>query len=506
MNSHSNLTLVATIILAGTQPFIASPDAHGATYLEMIAQADHKKSALNESALNESVKGKPVLSLSKFIEQVKNQNEAYVAAEKLTRAATDSTAELDLMFRPRLFSNLAVSSDAKPSPFFPYDHIEANTFEAGIQNQFQFGLSAKLSYGVASYNYVGMPIAQSKYFEASPKIELSLPLMRNAFGREARATHLAGKSEATAKASAQSAQKRQILLDAEAIYWRLSLAREAEAISKASLERAQAIYDWTHRRVRLSLSDKAEGIQSTAQLKARKLDYRVAQDETRAASLAFNSARGIAAESVSDNLPLLSSKLISSWKPPEKIQNRPDIDFAIEQAKATQAGAEVTKERTKSNLELFGQYAFNSPQKSEFGDAFDGSWSTSKPTSTIGIRLNIPFDQSTAKAVQKAWEAEASAQQDIINRKLFEQQRDWTDAVSRFEFAKEKIKLYEDLEIAQKEKLDYEKLRQKQGRSTVAQVILFEGEYDQTAFSRIRALAELLNLNAQLKLYSPMDN
>ena len=73
--------------------------------------------------------------------------------------------------------------------------------------------------------------------------------------------------------------------------------------------------------------------------------------------------------------------------------------------------------------------------------------------------------------------------------------------VARFQLAREKIRLYEDLEKAQREKLDHERDRQKSGRSTVAQVIIFESDYEQTQFARIGALAEVLGLNAQMKLY-----
>jgi outer membrane protein TolC len=67
--------------------------------------------------------------------------------------------------------------------------------------------------------------------------------------------------------------------------------------------------------------------------------------------------------------------------------------------------------------------------------------------------------------------------------------------------AREKIRLYEELESSQREKLDFERSRQKSGRSTIAQVILFETDYEQTQFARIRSLAEVLSLNANMKLY-----
>lgn len=443
------------------------------------------------------------LSLEEYLEQVQIQNQAFTAASQIKRASLDASAEAGLIFKPQLFATASFTSDAKPSPFFSYDRVETTNLNIGIQQQFDFGLQTKVGYGFSDFHYVGI---SPKYFEGRPQVEASLPLLKNSFGREARLTALAGEKSSQAKSLGQDANRRQLILEAETAYWRLTLAQEALKISSTSLQRAQALFDWTSRRVRLSLSDKSEGLQATAQLKVRQLDFRLAQEESRAAALAFNAARGRAGDLVTEKLPRLTSQLVINWKTPERLKNRPDVDAALLQAEALRAGALVSAERSRSTLEIFGLYAFNSPQRRNEADAFSDSWTGNRPSSTIGVRLNVPLDRQTTDKVQQAWAAEAAAQQLLANRKAFEQERDWTDAIARFALAKEKVKLYEELEQAQKDKLEYERTRQRRGRSTVAQVILFEGEYDQTAFARVRALAELLNLNAQLKLYSPFEN
>ena len=113
----------------------------------------------------------------------------------------------------------------------------------------------------------------------------------------------------------------------------------------------------------------------------------------------------------------------------------------------------------------------------------------------------MPLDFSAMRKAQEGWSAEANASRTIVSRRLFEQERDWNDLVARFQLAREKIRLYEELETSQREKLEFERSRQKSGRSTIAQVILFETDYEQTQFARIRSLAEVLSLNANMKLY-----
>lgn len=440
------------------------------------------------------------LELDRYLEQVSNGNEYVTAAKTLEAAAEASALEPGLMLKPSIFAGASMTSDAKPNPFFPYQRLETSNYNVGVQNQFSFGLQAKFSFVFADYSYVGIA---PKYFEGRPQLEATLPLLRNGFGRETRYSVLAGEKGALAKAAAQEAAGRAIMLEAESIYWRLALTREALRISKASVDRAQAMFEWTSRRVRLSLSDRSENLQASAQLKARKLDYRIAEDEERSARLAFNSARGRPGDQVAENLTTFDSKFVSKWKVPAKQNNRPDVKASILQADSAEAQALATSERTKANLEVYGMYAFNSPQRSLESDAFNDSWSSNRPTSTVGIRFNMPLDIESTDRIQEAWSAEAKANRSIASRKVFDQERDWIDTLSRYELAKEKLKLYEDLEVAQKEKLDHERSRQRSGKSTVAQVILFESDYDQTAFARIRAMAELLNLNSQLKLYAP---
>lgn len=449
-----------------------------------------------------SIASAQVLELEQFLEQVAQGNEMATAAKTLEATAAAAALEPGLQLKPSVFAGASMTSDAKPNPFFPYQRLETSNYNVGIQNQFSFGLQAKFSFAFADYSYVGIA---PKYFEGRPQLEASLPLLRNGFGRETGFAVLAGEKGSLAKAAAQEATIRSILLEAEATYWRLALSREALRISKASVERAQAMFDWTSRRVRLSLSDRSENLQASAQLKARKLDYRIAEDEARAARLAFNAVRGRAGDIVAESLTTFDSKFVAKWKTPSKTDNRPDVKASLLQAEAAEAQARAASERTKANLEVFGLYAFNSPQRGSEGDAFNDSWSSNRPTSTIGIRFNMPLDFEATDKIQEAWSAEAAANRSIASRKSFEQDRDWTDAIARFELAKEKLKLYEELEAAQKEKLDHERSRQRSGKSTVAQVILFESDYDQTAFARIRAMAELLNLNSLLKLYAPVS-
>ncbi|MBK7892530.1 MAG: TolC family protein [Bdellovibrionales bacterium] len=438
------------------------------------------------------------LAINDFLSQVKNQNGAYKAAD-LNRSAAESYGdEASLQLSPTFFASAQLNSDAKPSPFFRYDHIENSSYNVGLSQQFSFGLQAKFSYQFSDTNYVGIA---PRYYEARPQLEATLPLWRNAFGRETRNSIDAALLASKAKAEGYDASAKAALLEAESAYWRLALAREALKVSRDALGRAQAIYDWTERRVKLSLADRTEGLQATAQLKARRLDVKQAEDDERSASLAFNAARGLTSDKVQENLTSINADLVAKWETPKRSQSRPDVEAAKLQLAAAEASATAASDRSKPSLELFGLYAFNSPQKATGSEAIGESWQNDKPSSTIGIRLQIPLDQSITDRAQSGWLKEAQASRLLSERKLLEEERDWNDLTARFSLAKEKVRLYEDLELAQQQKLEHERTRQKAGRTTMAQVIQFENDFEQTQFARIRSLAELLNLNAQMKLY-----
>jgi outer membrane protein TolC len=119
----------------------------------------------------------------------------------------------------------------------------------------------------------------------------------------------------------------------------------------------------------------------------------------------------------------------------------------------------------------------------------------------IGLRATIPLDLGTLKRAREGHAAEAQGADWTYQRKAFEEERDWADLTAKFTQAKERLKLAVDLEKVQHEKLTYERDRQQRGRSTLQQVLIYETDFEQAQLGRIRTLADLLQLGAQMKLY-----
>lgn len=439
------------------------------------------------------------LTLNQYLEQVKSRNEAYQAADFGRQAASQYAEEAKLILSPVLFSNAQIADDAKPSfiPSFNYDKIISHTYNLGLSQNTRIGLQGKFTYSLMDTEYKGLAPA---YYEAHPTIELSQSLWRNFFGRETRAQIEAGESQAKAKSFAQSFQADMLLIDAEKTYWRLALARENLKLANEAILRAQRIFNWSNRRVQLSLADKSDLFQASTLLQSRKLELKLAEDEMRSAAVSFNSARGEGLEEVKENLNSLDDSLIKSLKIPEQAHARADVLAARENSKAKKAQGILGVERNRPNLELFGSYAFNSREDSQSG-AMDEAFSDERPTKIVGIRFSSPLDFSRKNKVQQGWELEAKAAELEYQRKTFEQERDWTELRRRFFETQERLQTAVELEKAQREKLNYERDRQERGRSTLLQVLTFETDLKNAEGLRLRTLAELLQIAAQMKLY-----
>ena len=182
------------------------------------------------------------------------------------------------------------------------------------------------------------------------------------------------------------------------------------------------------------------------------------------------------------------------------MQTRDDVKAAQEQARASIAGAKLSQEKTRPILEIYGQLGMNGFDTSQ-SDSINQSFGSSKPTEVIGVRLNFPLNFGATRDSATGWREQQLAAQHSLERKIFEQERDWHDLNQKLENALARYELLENLSAAQKAKLQNEKSRHSKGRTTLVNVILFEVDYLVAELSRIRTLTEILQVHAQLKLF-----
>jgi len=103
--------------------------------------------------------------------------------------------------------------------------------------------------------------------------------------------------------------------------------------------------------------------------------------------------------------------------------------------------------------------------------------------------------------VQEAYSRKARAEELNYEHQKFLQTQEWQDIVHKFAETKERLLAAETLESVQKEKLEHERQRQTKGRTTLFQVLTFETEYSNAQLARLKALTDLLQLAAKMRLY-----
>lgn len=412
------------------------------------------------------------LALKDYLGQVSDKHLGYISADLSAKAAKQYAGEGSLIYKPNFFADVSEKGDARNNPFTSGNFNVTRTYSVGISEQTPFGLSGRLT-----YNHLNIDVPNvTNYTNTYPAIELSLSLWRNFAGKEVRSQAALIEHSALAKSFSQTFQTKTILLEAETLYWRLALAREMVQMQKDAVERAQRIHDWTSRRVRLQLADRAENLQASTNLQARKLDLKNAQDEERAAAQAFNASRGVLIDDVPERLVDLGPDLVSTLTVPARASRRDDIMAAEHQAKASQANTLASREKNKPTVELYGSTPLADPTTPPA--ALASSIPTSaRPGTTIGVRVVAPLDFVTSSKVRQGYDAEARASETLFQRKSFEEERDWAELSSKLRESKERLKLYVELVRSQKEKLDYERERQQRGRSTLQQVLIFENDY-----------------------------
>lgn len=446
------------------------------------------------------------LSLENFLKQVSEKNLTVTASKLIATGADERSDEGKLIFRPSIFAQAQTASDKKPTTSVNAqgDRTDHHFFEVGLIQQFNFGLQGKLGYNISRtkiFNASPAFLPQSQFHDGVASLELSQSLWRNFWGREARSQETIITAEAQAKKYSENFRVASILAEAETLYWSLSQLRKVVVVQKESLERAQKIRVWNQRRLSSGLGESSDFLQSDANFKAREYELKTALQDVNNLERAFNSLRGIDSDILEDDLQDVDSSKIKALALPKKAEMRDDTKAALELQKLTKASADLSIEKNKPTFELYGTYALNGrdPLKEE---AFSNSFKTNHDTKAVGVRFVAPLDFGSTRDNISGYKKEWIAAEQNFQRKLFEQDQQWNDLVTKFEDAKIKLSLIEKIEQAQKIKASNERDRLNKGRTVTFQVLNFEQDFAQSELARIQAETNILRFYAQLKIYT----
>ncbi len=441
-----------------------------------------------------------------YLKEVQRKNSGLQAASKSIKGTTLRMNEAHLYDRPSFFFNSQYLDDQRPTavPAFQGTETVLATYQAGVTQQFIFGTKATLSYNIAHTAINGASpalVPQTSFYDMSPKLEVSMSLWKNWWGREIRAGEDLTQGQAELVQNSEKFRYKQLLMMAELNYWRLALAQQTVKVQAESLDRSTKIRDWNYARFHKGLADESDYLQSSSALTARELDYQTALMEERSAARAFNTLREIDAEVVHEELSGPDNRDLRSLAIPVRAGNREDVEAALAQKKIAQAQAALGEEKNKPTLEVYGSYSLNGRDNTS-DPAMNQSLSKDHPAGILGVRFNTPLDLGNTIDNKNGYAQEKIAARLNYERKLYEQEREWKDLVNRFKDYQDRLLLVQKMEDAQKEKFLKEKIRLNRGRSTTFQMLQFEQDYANAQLLKLKNEADLIGTYAQLKLFS----
>ncbi|MBX2996373.1 MAG: TolC family protein [Bdellovibrionaceae bacterium] len=446
------------------------------------------------------------MTLNEYMDQVRGQSNAYKGTSTQSEASFLKAREADLFFTPQLFAELRAGHDGKlGSPaVMVYDKMELQNYKLGVSQQFSFGLQTRFYYDLTKTKFVNAsfgPTVATDYWDAAPKIELTMPLWGGGFGRNAKANEEAVRQQNNAEAYSNGAQSVNILIGAEAAYWRLSAWQDVVVIQEQALKAAQNIYDYVGKKQRMNLGERSDVIQAQALVEGRTLELQVARNEQKDALRSFNKFRNAETYAPVDKLQSVNYKALETIAVPTKRPgDRLDVKATEAQLIAARASSALVSERNRPTLDLSGSYALNGRDEA-LSEALKNSGQANRDTAFVGLNFKMPLNMgATSDAKDGAAKSEKAAELNFEYAK-YAQDQDWANLTRNLTDARDNLKLLGRIEEVQKTKLDNERTRLRQGRTTTYQVLLFEQDYTSAALTRVKSAASILGLQAQLKQY-----
>ncbi len=451
------------------------------------------------------------LTLESYLNEVREKNNAVKGLKLSTEAKALRRDEGSLFFKPSFFLTGEYLDDQRPTlaPAFQGTQTLRHSLRAGLSQNFRTGTKASLSYNYykSQLNGVnGTLVPNRQFFDVAPQLELTQSLWRNFLGSEFEASEKAQIAQVDAQRWNDQYLAKQVLINAENAYWRLYVAQTSLKVLEESLERAKKIRDWNANRVRNNLTDESDLVQAEANLQSREINLQDTKTEIDTALRDFNSIRQVEGEQINlEGTKGKDSSYILEATLPQKMKIREDVRAFLANKELALANAELGRQRNRPNLELYATYSMNGRDANSYGDAYDMAFSNTRPYSVYGIRFTMPLDISSLSDYKKAYAQEVTASELQFKRKQYEVDREYEILQERFANFKQRLKLTQKMVQIQERKLNVEKRRYNQGRTTTFQVLQFEQDFAETQLLKLRYERELITVYNQLKLFSGVE-
>ncbi|RYZ66583.1 MAG: TolC family protein, partial [Proteobacteria bacterium] len=370
------------------------------------------------------------ITLENYLQSVKQANRSLQISATTVAAGELRNESTDIAFAPQFFSQATHTSDHKEqvSPLSP-ERVEATNLSFGIQKLWETGLQTQVTYSMThveldqaaiapTFNVtipfpnpaapgtslpvpVSVPnpaldlLPRDEYTEARTQIDLVQPLWKNSGGTDLKLTRESAQTKIQMQKLGENYKTKNLLAQAEYVYWQLALAQEAVLNQEGTIDRLRKIREWTSRRAESQLGDRVDLLQADSGLRAKLFELETTKKERNALQRAFNTLRGVEGQELRGWLTTLNSRTLIRDK--SKILaavssvKRLDIEIAKKAERISEIEIEQSREKFKGQLDVFGSVALNALDAST-SDAMSDSFGTEHPTVVVGIKFSTPLD------------------------------------------------------------------------------------------------------------------
>jgi len=448
------------------------------------------------------------LKLEDYLEKVKANNHA-IKASLITLASLESRRdESTLLYKPQMFSEFQFAIDQKPTTNIAAQGNQTNfqTINAGLMQQFEMGLKAKLKYSLSHTHILNASpsvLPLSNYNDAQLSLELSQSLLRNSMGSETKAQKNLADYDRQSKVYLEQFKVKTILTRAEALYYSFAQLKKMHQVQKETLERALKLKSWTENRVNSGLGDRSDLLQADSNVRFREYEMAGIEQQLASSKKALFNMMGEVDQSSLQELNL-STAFFSQAKDLNLAsfdQKRLDLKAQEELIKLAKENIQLSIERNKPNLEVYGSYALNGRDSARMESITNG-FKTDHDTIAMGLRFSAPLDLTLLSKNRESYNNEKAALELNLKQKEFDIEEEWKELTRKFKEAKTNLLLSTKIEEAQKTKAINERDRLSRGRTTTFQVLNFDQDLAQSSLLKMKHELELLNYYAQSKLFT----
>lgn len=446
------------------------------------------------------------LSLKDYLADFKSKNTAYQAIEHRTRSADLNLSKANLLTPTELIATSQYLMDRKlPSmPFFNYRDLTTWQHKLGLQSTSSFGLKTSLTYEVDHYIYNDLifdptlPAQTISLTDARPVLSIEQPLWQNGFGRKTKLLKDQTISDQKIEKLNLDIQRENFEIMAEQTYYQLSGARELLHIHQRALEQTKQIYEYTQSRIGMNLVDSSEILQVQSQKQLEELEIESIQKTVRLLEQEFNFLRNAQPHEPIPELEVLSSDYVG-----QQIPNGLSLGYLVSQEYSSleSRNADISKDETLPTLNLKSMLAFNG-RAQNYSGAIDDSILSNRTTFLLGLQFSVPIDLKTnanIRAASKLTAKAAELQKQNVAQDNAKQRINLDEKIAE---SLQRLTLSKSISDTQKKKLEFEKKKLRQGRTTTFQILTFERDLLLSDIRLTQAKLDLALLQAEIKKYS----